>query len=240
MLMKNVHDTIIIIPTLNEEENIGKIIELLIATYPEISVLVVDDNSRDRTQEIAKHLVTRSPSRVYLFTRTSTPGYGHSIIDGLKWALEHKYACVISMDADFSHDYMIVKELRELVIDKDCGMAIGSRYVPGGGIANWKLRRKILSRLANFYVRTILSLHIHDMTSGFVGYSRDAVERLLQNPPNSRGYSFLVETKYKLARAKLHICEYPIIFTDRREGQSKMSSKVIWESIWLPWRLLLN
>ncbi|HEY9582875.1 MAG TPA: polyprenol monophosphomannose synthase [Candidatus Paceibacterota bacterium] len=233
-------DTIIVIPTLNEEENIAKIIELLIKTYPDIGVLVVDDASQDKTQEIVKSLDTRYPNRVHLLARTSNPGYGNSIIDGLKWALKHKYSCAISMDADFSHDYMIVKELRELVIEKNCAVAIGSRYVPGGGIANWSHRRKLLSRLANFYVRFILDLQIHDTTSGFVGYSREALGLLLKNPPKSRGYSFLVETKYKLAKSNLHICEYPIIFTDRREGQSKMSGKVIWESIFLPWRLRLG
>ncbi|HEY4504433.1 MAG TPA: polyprenol monophosphomannose synthase [Candidatus Paceibacterota bacterium] len=231
-------DTIVIIPTLNEEENIGQIVPVVLETCPGISVLVVDDNSHDHTQEIVRNLVTQPPSRVHLLARNVSPGYGHSILDGLRWVREHGCKYAISLDADSSHPISAIPPLIKLLEYSD--VAIGSRYVKGGGIANWKLHRRLLSRFANLYVRLILNMPINDVTSGFVAYNNKAIDKILEANPDSEGYSFLVEAKFVLSKTGLRIREYPITFTDRREGQSKMSGKKIWESVWVPWRLLFN
>ena len=233
-------DTIVIIPTLNEEENIGQIIPAILASCPGVSVLVADDNSRDRTQEIVRNLGVRHLSKVFLLARNANPGYGHSVLDGLRWAKDHDYKVAVSIDADFSHEISVIPKLRKMLTESGCGFALGSRYVKGGGVANWHLHRKILSRWSNFYVRSILNVPFRDPTSGFVAYSSAAMKYLTEANINSEGYSFLVETKHLMSKSGLSACECPIIFTDRREGQSKMSMKNIWEAIWIPWRLLFK
>ena len=142
------------------------------------------------------------------------------------------------MYADFSHDYRVIPELIKQLAE--CDVVIGSRYIKGGKIQNWKLHRQLLSRAANFYVRLILGLKIKDLTTGFNAYRKDTLFKSDFNSVRSDGYSFLVELKYKLVKAGARIKEYPITFSERREGQSKMSGKIIWESVKLPWKLKMK
>lgn len=162
-------------------------------------------------------------------------GYGKACLEGFKWVLNRGFKYIITMDADFSHDHRVISQLLDKLIESD--MVIGSRYVKGGKIENWKLHRRILSKAANFYVRLILKLKIGDLTTGFNAYRREILLKINLDDIESDGYAFLVELKYKLTKTGAKIIEYPITFYERREGQSKMSSKIIWESIKLPWRL---
>jgi|SRR3989338_420531 len=229
--------SIILIPTLNEKENLKNLIPAIFNLIPEISVLVVDDNSIDGTQELVEKL-KQNYGNLFILTRTSDHGYGRSSIDGFKWALEKSYEFLVTMDADFSHDFNVVPLLiNEL---KNSDIVIGSRYVKGGGVKNWNFFRKTLSKFANFYVGTILRLSVTDATAGFNAYRITALKKLNLNKINSEGYSFLVELKYRLYQAGCTFTEHPILFSERREGQSKMSSKIIWEAIKIPWKLILR
>lgn len=226
--------TLIIIPTLNECENLVNLIPTLFRHFSRGAILVVDDDSRDGTEALVEDM-RKIHSALHLLIRLGERGYGHAVLVGLEWARDHGYDSVVTMDADFSHDPaltpLLVKDLERFDV------VIGSRYVPGGAIENWTLQRKLLSKFSNIYVRAILGVPFHDSTTGFVGYRRTAVQKLLEERPRSEGYAFLVESKYLLYRAGFRIGEHPMNFHERREGTSKMSWKNIWEAIWRPWRL---
>lgn len=232
--MQQVSKVLVIIPTYNERDNIGLLVPQIFGMVLGAEVLVVDDNSRDGTHAVFDDLRKRY-SAFHTIIRLADRGYGPSIIEGLTWARGRDFSHVIVMDADFSHDpknlpIMIAKFAQFPVV-------LGSRYIDGGGIKDWKWHRILLSRFARWYVQVILRVSFSDATSGFAGYAREAVEAILAHPPRSNGYSFLVETKYLLAKRGLAFTEIPIILHDRTRGVSKMSGKVIWESIWTPWRL---
>ncbi len=224
---------LVILPTLHERENLEPLIGAIFEYAPEVAVLVVDDNSRDGTKELLEDLAGRYP--VFFLERTHEPGYGKSILDGMRWGIERDYSSIVTMDADFSHDPALIPVL--VVTLQQYQIVIASRYIPGGKIENWSWYRRILSSFANTYVRAILGVHFYDATSGFVAYRREAVEYLLSRSLKSEGYAFAVECKYLLARAGFSIGERPLVFRDRREGKSKMSWRIIWESIWCPWQL---
>ena len=230
-------ETIILIPTLNECKNLEKLVPAIFEKMPEISVFIVDDNSKDGTGELVKNLQNIYKS-LFFMERTENFGYGKACIDGFKWSLSKSFKYIVTMDADFSHDYQVIPEMLKQ-LDK-CDIVIGSRYVTGGRIENWNFHRRILSKCANLYVRVILGLRITDLTTGFNAYSGEAISRVNLDSIQSDGYAFLVELKYKLFKSGAKIVEYPITFYERREGQSKMSSKIIWESVKLPWKLLLS
>lgn len=217
---------LVIIPTLNERDNLIKLIPAIFNHLPGAEVLITDDHSEDGTKELqAPH--------VHILDRRADHGYGKAVLDGFRFALAHGFENVITIDADFSHD---ARELPAMFAKLDqCDVVVGSRYARGGGIANWSRHRRLLSWFANQYVRFILRTALHDNTTGFMGYRRSVVERLLAHPPGAEGYAFLVEVKYRIK--DFRIIEHPIIYTERREGKSKMSWKNIWESVWLPWRL---
>jgi len=204
---------------------------------PDISVLVVDDNSRDGTNELIDNLKQKFIN-LFLLKRENEPGYGKAILSGMKWAIDKEFDYVITMDSDFSHDFKSVPDIIKKLEVED--VVLGSRYTRGGKIENWTFSRKLLSRLANSYVRLVLGLSFGDVTTGFVGYSRASVKKIIEKEPKSEGYAFLVESKYILAKAGFKIYEYPIIFRERRQGQSKMSYKIIWESMWMPWKIKLR
>jgi len=229
--------TIIIIPTRNEKENISHLIPAIFGHLPGVSVLIVDDRSEDGTGEAAILLKQRF-SGLFILERETNFGYGRAVLDGLSWALNGGFEFVVTMDADLSHDHKAIPRILDLLGSKD--VVLGSRYIKGGKISNWSLSRKILSRFANYYVRFILGLNFHDITTGFVGYRKKAVQKLVEYKPKSEGYAFLVESKYLLKRAGFSVGECPIVFSERQEGKSKMSYKVIWESIWLPLKLRLR
>lgn len=243
--MNDYSKSIILIPTLNEEENLKDLIPGIFGLMPDISILIVDDNSSDGTRDLVDGFKQRY-GNLHILKRTDNFGYGRSSIDGFKWIFSNleaelpskDFSFIVTMDADFSHDYNEVPALLEKL--KNFDVAVGSRYIKGGGVKNWNFFRKVLSKFANLYVKTILSLPIVDATTGFNAYRVDSLKKINLNKINSNGYAFLVELKYWLFRAGCGFVEYPILFSERREGQSKMSSKIIWESIWLPWRLRLN
>lgn len=236
--MEPLQKTIKLIPTYNEKENIAGLAEAIFGLYPETSVLVLDDNSPDGTAaEVEK--VQAKFANFLVHRRTGPRGFGRSYLDGFSKILnDDRYDFVVMMDADFSHD---PKEIGAMVAGlSDYDMIVGSRYVSGGGIKNWNWRRRLLSRFANFYVRKILGTPIKDMTTGFMCLRKNILCSLDLNSIHSDGYAFLVELKYRLHKNGFSFAEHPITFKERREGQSKMSSKVIWESIWLPWKLRLK
>lgn len=228
-------ESIILIPTLNERKNLEQLIPAIFDLMPEISVLIVDDNSNDGTGELVKNL-QNIHKNLFFLRRTENFGYGKACINGFRWSLDKPFRFIVTMDADFSHDYRVIPEMLKYLDKYD--VIIGSRYVAGGRIENWKLHRRILSKIANLYVRTILGLRIRDLTTGFNAYRKDILLRVNLDEVKSDGYAFLVEIKYKLSKTGMRIFEYPIVFSERREGKSKMSGKVIWESVKLPWKLL--
>jgi dolichol-phosphate mannosyltransferase len=232
----NANRTLIIIPTYDERENVGGLVGQIFAHVPSADVLVLDDNSPDGTADHAERLFGADP-RFSVLRRTGARGYGRSLIDGYRRALDGGYARLVQMDADFSHDPAAIPAL--LAAAREADAVIGSRYCAGGGVANWPLRRRILSRFANRYVAAITGLRVGDATSGFRCYTQRALRTLLEGRIRAEGYAFLVEATFRARRAGLRVAEVPITFTDRREGRSKISRKVIFESVLMPWRLRL-
>ncbi|MEK7121891.1 MAG: polyprenol monophosphomannose synthase [Patescibacteria group bacterium] len=232
--MTDYSKSIILIPTLNERENLKDLIPSIFRLMTDISILIVDDNSPDGTQELVG-LMKADLKKLFLLERKSDFGYGRSSTAGFKWILERPYDHLVTMDADFSHDYNEIPALLEKL--KSFDVAVGSRYIKGGGVKNWNFFRRVLSRFANLYVKIILKLPVIDATTGFNAYRADSLKKINLDEIDSNGYAFLVELKYRLFRAGCNFIEHPILFSERREGQSKMSSKIIWESIWLPWKL---
>jgi dolichol-phosphate mannosyltransferase len=226
--------TLIVVPTYNERENVAALIPELLKVAPTSDVLVVDDSSPDKTADYAEELFGTSP-RFSVLRRTAERGYGRSLLDGYRFAVDRDYVRLVQLDADFSHDPAVVPVLTNAARNAD--VVIGSRYCLGGRVANWPLRRRLLSRFANGYVRVITGLTVRDSTSGFRCYTRRALQILLEAPIEAEGYAFLVETTFRAQRAGLRITEIPITFVDRREGQSKMSRRIIFESVLKPWSL---
>jgi len=232
--MMDAERTLIVLPTYNERENVAGIVPELLKVGPAADVMLIDDNSPDGTADHARQTFGTN-QRFSVLSRTSARGYGRSLLEGYRAALNAGYARLVQLDADFSHDPAVVSQLIEATRQAD--VAIGSRYCEGGRVANWPLRRRLLSHFANRYVRAITGLAVNDSTSGFRCYTRRALEVLLESPTAAEGYAFLVETAFRAERAGLQIVEVPITFVDRREGQSKMSRKIIFESVLRPWGL---
>lgn len=229
--------SIILIPTLNEKDNLEKLIPGIFDLMPEISVLVVDDNSQDGTRELVEGL-QKKHNDLFFLRRLDNFGYGRSSIEGFQKVFGGSYDFLITMDADFSHDFNSIPPMLEKLNFSD--VVVGSRYIKGGGVKNWNLFRRILSKAANLYVRLILNLPVADATSGFSAYRASALKKINFQNIKSEGYAFLVELKFRLFQSGCSFVEYPILFSERREGQSKMSSKIIWEAVKLPWRLKFN
>ncbi|HEX7958068.1 MAG TPA: polyprenol monophosphomannose synthase [Pyrinomonadaceae bacterium] len=235
--MTNTDRTLIVVPTYNERENVPRLFAELLRVAPGADLCLLDDNSPDGTAAHAEELFGAEP-RFSALVRKGARGYGRSLLDGYRRALEGGYARLVQLDADFSHDPRRVPAL--VAASREADVVIGSRYCEGGGVANWPLRRRALSRFANLYVCRITGLRVRDTTSGFRCYTRRALARLLEERVAAEGYAFLVESTYRAHRAGLRVAEVPITFTDRREGQSKMSRQVIFESVLMPWRLRLG
>lgn len=225
---------LVIVPTFNERDNLP-ILAAALMKYPNVSLLVVDDDSPDGTGAIADGLAHDYPGRVDVLHRTERPGLGRSYIDGIRHALDRPVDVICQMDCDLSHDPRQLPDL--LAATERADVVIGSRYVPGGGVVNWPLRRRLLSRFANVYIRLVTRLHAHDCTSGYRCWRRETLASLPLDRFNSDGYSFLVEMLYMAAGMGWRIGEVPITFVERRHGQSKLSSGVLLESALTPWRL---
>jgi dolichol-phosphate mannosyltransferase len=228
-------NALVVVPTYNERENLPLLVAGLMQ-HANVRLLVVDDNSPDGTGAIADALVDAHRGRVDVMHRTGARGLGRSYVDGLKWAIQQQVDVICQMDADLSHD---PAQLPRLIAAVDRGdVVIGSRYVPGGQIVNWPLRRKLLSRFANIYVRTVTRLGARDCTSGYRCWRREALASMPLDRFISDGYSFLVEMLYEATRSGRRVAEVPITFVERRLGESKLSGAVVIESAIAPWRLI--
>jgi dolichol-phosphate mannosyltransferase len=230
--------TLIIVPTYNERENVPRVVAEFLAPVPGSELLFVDDASPDGTGELLDELAAAEP-RVHVLHRPGKLGLGTAYIDGFRWALARDYDLVFEMDADFSHDPRYLPRMVELARD-GADLVVGSRYVGGGGTINWGVGRQLISRAGGRYARTILGMEVRDMTAGFVCYRRQALEALDLESIKSNGYSFQIEMKYRAHQAGLRIVEMPIVFEDRRVGQSKMSRAIVAEAFWRVWKLRLQ
>jgi len=225
-----------VLATYNERENILPMIEQLLALPLGLSVMVVDDRSPDGTAEAVRQRYGHQP-RVILIERGGPRGYGRAMVAGFQRALEEGFQTMVTLDADFSHDPAAVPRLVQGL--DPAAVALGSRYKDGVRVLNWPPRRLVLSLFANRYVQVLLGLPTRDSTSGFRAYDRRVLEAIDLKSLRSHGYAFLVEILYRAFLCRFSLVEVPIIYTERREGQSKMSKRVIFESIWAPWRLRL-
>ena len=225
---------LIVVPTYNEAENIRNLIPVLLDLPIRPDVLVVDDSSPDGTGETV--LEYAGTGRVHLLSRECKAGLGKAYIAGFRWAMEHQeYDPVVQMDADFSHNPEKVPELVAALKDND--IAIGSRYCSGVNVVNWPISRLLLSWFANQYTRIITGLPVRDATGGFKAFRRSAMDMLDLDAIRSDGYSFQIEVTYELFRKGCSVVEVPITFVDRHAGTSKMTRRIVWEAVWMVWRL---
>lgn len=230
---------LIIIPTYNERENIVDLIDEIYNIIDDMHILIVDDNSPDKTYQIIENLIeNKYQGRLFLKKRKGKLGLGTAYIEGFQWALTRNYDYIFEMDADFSHHPRYLPDfIREL---KKYDLVLGSRYVQGGGVKNWGPLRKFISRGGSFYARTILSLPFNDLTGGFKAFRREVLEDIDLNNVKSNGYAFQIEITYRAYLKGYRIKEIPIIFEDRTLGQSKMSKKIFMEAILMVWWLRFN
>ena len=226
--------SLVILPTYNERENLPLIVPALL-DIEHLRILVVDDQSPDGTGELADRLAAESCGRVSVLHRQGPRGLGRSYLDGMRQALKTDADVICQMDADLSHQPAELPSL--LRASDDADLVIGSRYVEGGSIVNWPLRRALLSRCANRYIRTVTGVSVNDCTGGFRCWRRDALARLPLHRVSSDGYAFLVELLWEAVRARFTVAEVPITFIERRHGASKLNRSVLLESARLPWRL---
>jgi len=230
---------LIIIPTYNERENIESLLELITRTDPAAHMLIVDDNSPDRTFEVVEGLMqSRYPDRLFLLKRAGKLGLGTAYIAGFKWALARDYDYIFEMDADFSHDPKYLPDFLAAIQTHD--VVLGSRYVAGGGVKNWGLLRKFISRGGSLYARTILGLSLRDLTGGFKCFRREVLQAIDLDAVKSNGYSFQIEMTYRAQALGFRIVETPIIFEDRTAGKSKMSRKIFLEAVLMVWKLRMD
>ena len=226
---------LVIVPTYNERENLPVLVEALMQ-YANVRVMVVDDQSPDGTGALADDLARKYPGRVEVMHRTGVRGLGRSYIDGIAKAIHQDVELICQMDADLSHDPRHLPALMAAAAHAD--VVIGSRYIPGGAIQNWPRRRRILSRLANIYIRQITRLSPRDCTSGYRCWRRTALAAMPLERFISNGYSFIVEMLFVTSAQGSRITEVPITFIERRQGESKLSRAVLLESALTPWRLI--
>ncbi len=224
-------DSLVITPTYNEKENIENIIRKVFSLEQEYDMLIIEDNSPDGTADIVKRLMKEFPNRLFIKERKGKLGLGTAYIEGFKWALAHGYDYVTEMDADFSHNPDDLPKLYDAVKRGDGDVAVGSRYVDGKiSVVNWPMGRLMMSYYASRYVRLVTGMKVCDATAGFVCYSRRVLEKIKFDKIRFIGYAFQIEMKYTATRLGFHVCEVPIIFTDRVLGTSKMSMKIFKEA----------
>lgn len=230
---------IVIIPTYKEKENIGGLIKEISSLEVPFDILVIDDNSPDGTAGIVRELMKINP-HIHLIERPGKLGLGTAYIAGFKYALEKGFDYIFEMDADFSHDPKDLIRLYKACNDEGADVAIGSRYISGVNVVNWPLSRVLMSYFASIYVRFVTGMKIMDTTAGFKCYRREVVENILVNYVRSVGYSFQIEMKFIAWKLGYRIIEVPIIFTDRKMGQSKMSGGIFNEAIWSTLRMKIR
>lgn len=226
----NRSDSVVIIPTYNEKENIENIINAVFALPVMFDVLIIDDNSPDGTAQIVERLQQQWPDRLHLLKRSGKLGLGTAYIKGFKWSIEAGYDYIIEMDADFSHPPKKLLELRK-ACTKDADVAIGSRYVSGVNVVNWPMGRVIMSYYASAYVRIVTGMNVRDTTAGFVCYRREVLESIDLDHIRFKGYAFQIEMKFTAYKMGYRIKEVPIVFVNRVLGTSKMNSSIFGEAL---------
>lgn len=229
---------IVIIPTYNERENISNLIpEIIKRTNGEVDILIIDDNSPDGTSDVVREF-QKEHENIFLMTRPKKSGLGTAYVEGFKFALQKGYDYILQMDADFSHEPKEIKNFLKKI--KQCDLVIGSRYKDGVRVLNWPLSRLFLSVFANLYTRIITGMPIHDATGGFKCFRREVLESIHLDSIHSNGYAFQIEMNFKAFIKKFKICEIPIVFTDRIQGKSKMSKKIVFEAAYMVWKLRIQ
>jgi len=230
---------LVVVPTYNEIENIERMVHTVMALPSVFDLLIVDDGSPDGTAEVVEHLQANYSNRLHLLKRTKKEGLGKAYLAAFDWGLERDYQFIFEMDCDFSHNPADLERLLQAA-QEGAHIAIGSRYVTGVNVVNWPMGRVLLSYYASAYVRLITGMSVRDATAGFVCYRRDFLQALNFNKIRFKGYAFQIEMKYIAFRLGYVLKEVPIIFTDRQEGTSKISKKIIKEAIWGVISLRLN
>ena len=231
-------DSIVIIPTYNEIENIEKIIRAVFGLEKVFNILIIDDGSPDGTSNVVKKLMAEEfKDRLFLIERSGKLGLGTAYIKGFKWALEHKYEYIFEMDADFSHDPNDLPRLYAACHDEGYDVAIGSRDVSGVNVVNWPIGRVLMSYFASKYVRFVTGFKVHDTTAGFKCYKRRVLETIELDKIRFKGYAFQIEMKYTAHKIGFKIKEVPVIFVNRREGVSKMNGGIFGEAFFGVMRL---
>jgi dolichol-phosphate mannosyltransferase len=225
------NDSLVIIPTYNEKENIERIIRKVFSLEKEFNVLVVEDNSPDGTAAIVKELMKEFDKRLFIMERKGKLGLGTAYIEGFKWGLDHEYEYIFEMDADFSHNPDDLNRLYEAAAKGGADVVIGSRYIRGVNVVNWPIGRVLMSYYASTYVRMVTGLKIMDTTAGFMCWTRRVLETIDLDSIKFVGYAFQIEMKYTAHKLGFNIVEVPIIFTDRTEGTSKMNKSIFREAI---------
>lgn len=233
--MKQHPRTLVIIPTYNEKNTLPVIIDAVFDVNSEVHILVIDDASPDGTGKLADEIAA-SNDRVHVLHRSGKLGLGTAYVEGFKYALERDYDVVVEMDADMSHDPRYLADLLEAIAD-GADLAVGSRNIKGGGVEGWGIGRQVLSKGGSLYSRMILNVPIRDLTTGYKAFTRKALEVIDIDSIRSNGYSFQIETTYRALRKGLRVVEVPIVFVDRRVGQSKMSKKIFVEAVTMVWKL---
>ncbi|SKB45925.1 dolichol-phosphate mannosyltransferase [Parapedobacter luteus] len=224
-----VSDSVVIIPTYNEKENIERLIRKVFSLEVAFHILVVDDGSPDGTGAIVKHLQAEFPERLFLEERDGKSGLGTAYIHGFRWCIARAYSYIFEMDADFSHNPEDLPRLRQACVS-GADMAIGSRYIKGVNVVNWPMSRVLMSYFASGYVRLITGISVRDATAGFVCYKREVLETISLDRIKFVGYAFQIEMKFTAIKYGFKVVEIPIIFTDRTEGVSKMSTRIFREA----------
>jgi dolichol-phosphate mannosyltransferase len=231
------HSSLVIVPTYNERDNLPPLAEKILSLPVKVDLLVVDDNSPDGTGRIADELAAKHPE-IHVLHRQLKNGLGRAYCDGFAWALGRQYEFVLEMDGDFSHNPADIPAFLAAAAEAD--LVLGSRYCNGIRVINWPLSRLMLSMFAGLYVRLITGLPFSDPTGGFKCFRRGALEAIDLSAVRSNGYSFQIELSHKIWRQGLKVVEVPIIFTDRFQGSSKMSRSIVYEAVFMVWRLLVQ
>lgn len=238
MSRRDMNRALVCIPTYNEADNLGPITQAVLKAEPRVDILVVDDNSPDGTGKLADELAAKEP-RIRVLHREKKEGLGRAYLAAFRWALAEGYTYIIEMDADFSHDPRYLPGLLDAA-EAGADLVLGSRYVSGGGTVNWGAGRKIISRGGSLYARTILGVDVRDLTGGFKCFNRRVLESISLDDVKSTGYAFQIELTYRTLKKGFTVRELPIVFEDRRVGQSKMSRKIFLEALTMVWKLRLT
>ena len=226
------HQNLVLIPTYNEKENVERMIRKIFSLKTPFQVLIIDDNSPDGTAQIAERLFPEFPDKLHILNRAGKQGLGKAYLAGFHWALAGPYDYIFEMDCDFSHNPEDLERLYEACVRQNADLSIGSRYITGINVINWPLSRVIMSYVASVYVRFITGMKIMDTTAGFKCYHRKVLETIDFDHIRLKGYGFQIEMKFKTWKHGFKIVEVPIIFTDRKEGSSKMSGGIFNEALW--------